>query len=107
MSDEKLQAAREAMQSRGIDLGNATNDQLRQALVMQGEAFRDDAPTTAADAATISLDGVRADQWRILVGDDAIVLDRLVREDPESAYTEEFYERLRASTNWKLGELIL
>jgi len=105
MSDAELQAARESMEERGIDLGKATNEQLRQALVMQGEAFRDQAPTTAADAATIILDGVRAGQWRILVGEDAHVLDRLVREDPEGAYTEAFYERLRDSVEWRLGEL--
>ncbi len=33
--------------------------------------FRDNAPMSAAQAATIILDGVRADTWRILVGDDA------------------------------------
>ena len=33
--------------------------------------FRNTAPTTAAEAATIILDGVRAGQWRILVGEDA------------------------------------
>ena len=105
MSDEEVQEAREGLERRGVDLGAATNDQLRQALLRQGEAFRDDAPTTAAEAATIILDGVRADQWRILVGDDAEVLDRLVREDPESAYQADFYDRLRASTDWRLGEL--
>jgi NAD(P)-dependent dehydrogenase (short-subunit alcohol dehydrogenase family) len=105
MSEEELQVARESMVSRGIELGNATNEQLRQAMLMQAEAFRDDAPTTAKDAAQTILDGVRAGQWRILVGEDAHVLDRLVREDPESAYTEEFYERLRAAVDWKLGEL--
>lgn len=105
MSEEDLNEARAGMESRGIDFGNATNDQLRQALVMQGEAFRDDAPMTASDAAKIILDGVRAEQWRILVGHDAEVLDRMVREDPENAYTEEFAARLNESTNWKLGNL--
>ena len=76
MSDEEIQQARESMEARGIDFGNATNEQLRQAMVMQAEAFRDDAPTTAGQAAKIILDGVRAGQWRILVGEDAHVLDR-------------------------------
>jgi len=51
-----------------------------------GEAFRDSAPLSAADAATIILDGVRAGKWRILVGDDAERLDAAVREAPEAAY---------------------
>ncbi len=105
MSDQELADAREVFESRGIDFGNATNDQLRQALVMQGETFRDDAPMTAAAAATIILDGVRAGRWRILVGEDAHVLDRMVREDPENAYTAEFAERLSTETNWRLGDL--
>ena len=39
-----------------------------------------------AQAATVILDGVRAGRWRILVGDDAHVLDEGVRSDPTAAY---------------------
>jgi len=105
MSDEEMNEARERMEERGVDLGNATNDQIRQALVMQGESFRDDAPMTAAEAATIILDGVKADQWRILVGNDAHALDEMVRAEPENAYTQDFYDRLLAKTDWRLGQL--
>jgi hypothetical protein len=56
---------------------------------------RDHAPTTAAQAATI-LDGVRNQRWRILVGDDAHALDRLVRAAPETAYEESFMQALQA-----------
>jgi hypothetical protein len=62
----------------------------------RAEDFRDNAPLSAAQAATIILDGVRAKRWRILVGDDAAMLDAMVREDPESAYDPEFLERLHA-----------
>jgi NAD(P)-dependent dehydrogenase (short-subunit alcohol dehydrogenase family) len=51
-----------------------------------GEAFRDSAPLSGADAAAIILDGVRAGKWRILVGDDAEALDVAVRADPDGAY---------------------
>ncbi len=64
---------------------------------MRAEGFRDNAPTTAAEAATIILDGVRAGAWRILVGDDAVMLDELVRAEPEVVYEPAFMERLRAS----------
>lgn len=63
---------------------------------MMGEAFRDSAPTTAAQAATIILEGVRQNRWRILVGDDAEKLDSAVRADPEHAYDPEFWDALRA-----------
>lgn len=105
MTDEEMNEARERMEERGIDLGGATNDQIRQALVMQGEAFRDDAPMSAADAATVILDGVKAGQWRILVGDDAHALDEMVRAEPENAYTQDFYDRLLQKTEWRLGQL--
>ena len=48
--------------------------------------FRDKAPLTAAAAATLILDGVRSGAWRILVGEDAKVLDAAVRARPEAAY---------------------
>ncbi len=51
-----------------------------------GAAFRDNAPMTAEQAATVILDGVRRGAWRILVGDDAHALDAAVRADPEAMY---------------------
>jgi NAD(P)-dependent dehydrogenase (short-subunit alcohol dehydrogenase family) len=50
------------------------------------ENFRDSAPLSAAEAATIILDGVRSGTWRILIGKDAEFLDGFVRAQPESAY---------------------
>lgn len=104
MSDEDLLEAREQMARMGFDSGGATNDQIRQALQQRAEEFRDDAPMTAAEAARIILDGVRKGQWRILVGEDAFVLDRLVRENAEDAYEPSFMEQLLAATNWQLGQ---
>jgi hypothetical protein len=66
-------------------------------------AVRDLAPTTAAQAAKIILDGVRAERWRILVGADAEELDRRVRADPDQAYTREFYEKFHADVGWRVG----
>ena len=57
-------------------------------------AFRNSAPTSADDAAAVILAGVRARQWRILIGEDAHVLDLAVRQNPEEAYDDDFGERL-------------
>jgi NAD(P)-dependent dehydrogenase (short-subunit alcohol dehydrogenase family) len=103
MSDAKLAEARERLSRAGWPLQGLSNEQIRQALVMLGERFRDDAPMTAADAAREILGGVREERWRILVGEDAKVLDRLVRESPEEAYEPSFMERLRAEVPWGLG----
>ena len=50
-----------------------------------GEAFRDNGLPPPA-AAKIILDGVREARWRILVGPDAVALDKAVRAHPEDAY---------------------
>lgn len=55
--------------------------------------FRDEAPTTAAEATKIILDGVREERWRILVGDDAVELDKKVRARPENAYDPGFWDQ--------------
>jgi hypothetical protein len=59
------------------------------------ESFRENAPMTAAEAAAQILDGVRAGEWRILVGKDAEVLDAAVRATPLEAYEPDFYQRMR------------
>lgn len=64
------------------------------ASVERAASFRNSAPVTAAEAATVILDGVRAGQWRILVGEDAHVLDMAVRQAPEEAYDANFSDRL-------------
>jgi hypothetical protein len=51
--------------------------------------WREGAPTSAAEAATIILDGVRSGGWRILVGADAHKLDEFVRANPDSTYDHE------------------
>jgi NAD(P)-dependent dehydrogenase (short-subunit alcohol dehydrogenase family) len=65
---------------------NPSADALRQALVKGNEDFRDEAPVSAAQAATTILDGVRSGAWRILIGEDARALDAAVRARPEAAY---------------------
>ena len=67
-----------------------SDEHIRTAMRRRGDAFREDAPTSAADAAAIILDGVRAGRWRILVGEDAHALDEMVRAEPEAAYEPEF-----------------
>lgn len=69
-------------------------DEEREASKIADQMFHDLAPTTAAEAATIILDGVRDDRWRILVGDDAVELDKAVRANPEGAYEPGFGDML-------------
>ena len=57
-----------------------------------GELFRDNAPMTAAEAATIILNAVKNEQWRVLVGADAELLDAAVRARPNEAYQPNFFQ---------------
>ena len=97
---DRLRARCEAL---GWVTRETTDEQLLELVDTVGRIFRDNAPTTSEQAASIILDGVRDERWRILVGDDAHLLDAMVREAPEEAYTEAFMERLRAGTEWNLG----
>jgi NAD(P)-dependent dehydrogenase (short-subunit alcohol dehydrogenase family) len=65
---------------------HASVDDLRALLARVEAEFRDKAPLTAAEAATIILGGVRSGAWRILVGRDAGLIDAAVRAMPESGY---------------------
>ncbi len=85
---EGVAAARVQMKERGVPVDTMDDDAIRSMMAMVGDLFRDHAPVSAAEAATVILDGVRADKWRILVGDDAHQLDERVRQDPESVYGE-------------------
>jgi NAD(P)-dependent dehydrogenase (short-subunit alcohol dehydrogenase family) len=102
MSPEDVSRLRSLLLLRGLPVAEMDDDQLRQAMLQMATMFRDHAPTTAARAATIILDGVRAEAWRILVGDDAVALDRLVRANPEGAYELPFMEALQAEGHMQL-----
>jgi NAD(P)-dependent dehydrogenase (short-subunit alcohol dehydrogenase family) len=84
-----LDGVRAALGGSGLPAEGASDDELRQLLTQLASDFKDKAPLTAAQAAAIILDGVRAGTWRILVGQDAARLDRLVRARPELAYDHE------------------
>ncbi|MEZ5557921.1 MAG: SDR family NAD(P)-dependent oxidoreductase [Pseudomonadales bacterium] len=90
MTAEEVAVARQRMLARGLPVDNVPDDHIRAAMHQQGLDFRDKAPLTAAQAATIILDGVRAGRWRILVGADAEALDQRVRAAPERAYEADF-----------------
>jgi len=96
-------AIRDQLVRRGFPVGEVDDDGIRALAHQFAIAFRDNAPLSAAQAATIILDGVRRDAWRILVGEDAQILDRMVRESPEAAYETSFMEELQRSGHLRLG----
>ena len=103
LSAETLSTARKQMARMGIAADQLSDDQIKAMIDEQGRQFRDNAPTTAAQAAKIMIDGVKAGTWRILVGEDAQRMDEMVRADPVHAYEPGFFERMAGDTGWRLG----
>jgi NAD(P)-dependent dehydrogenase (short-subunit alcohol dehydrogenase family) len=85
---------RKRLAERGVPVDQLSDEQLLAFMEERARAFREDAPTSAAEAATTILDAVKAGRWRILVGRDAHDIDELVRAHPEEAYRPEFMERI-------------
>jgi NAD(P)-dependent dehydrogenase (short-subunit alcohol dehydrogenase family) len=94
MTATELAPFRASLKHQGIAVDQISDDLLRHGLQRFADDFRDNAPTSATDAAKIILDGVRTEQWRILVGNDAQALDAAVRTMPEQAYEESFQSKL-------------
>ena len=90
LSPEELVRARVRIGRMGLDADSLSDAAIQAMMTEQARRFRDEAPMTAAEAATVILDGVKAERWRILVGDDVTRLDRRVRADPERAYEPDF-----------------
>ena len=93
-TDAEVQRARDLYLRAGLPLDNVPDEHIKQMMQQELDNFRDKALTSAEDAASIILKGVKEKRWRILVGEDAEFLDQSVREDPESAYELEFFQRL-------------
>jgi NAD(P)-dependent dehydrogenase (short-subunit alcohol dehydrogenase family) len=101
MSAKEIADARRSFKSMGMPADAMTDEQIQQMMTEMARQFEANAPTTAAEAATIILDGVRQEKWRILIGADAECMDALVREAPEQAYEQVFLDRLRAAGHWR------
>jgi NAD(P)-dependent dehydrogenase (short-subunit alcohol dehydrogenase family) len=92
MSDQEVVHWRATAARMGTPVEQFSDDQVRAFIEQRQADFRDRAPLSAAGAATIILDGVRDDRFRILVGEDAKWLDQRVRENPEHIYEPGFWK---------------
>jgi NAD(P)-dependent dehydrogenase (short-subunit alcohol dehydrogenase family) len=103
LNENEIAQTRVRLTAAGIDASTMSDDDVQALAAERARSFLEDAPTTAAQAAKIILDGVKAERWRIVVGDDAHRLDELVRQAPERAYDAEFYQSLVEEVGWRLG----
>ena len=103
MSPEEIAQARARLSAAGRDMSQVSDADIQKLYFERERRFREEAPMTAAAAATVILAGVKADRWRILVGQDAHELDERVRQAPEEAYEAKFFEDFAADVGWRVG----
>jgi NAD(P)-dependent dehydrogenase (short-subunit alcohol dehydrogenase family) len=105
MTADELVFVRERMKLMQIPIDGLDDDDLRKLVKQNRDDFCEKAPLTAAQGAAIILDGVRNEQWRILVGDDAEFLDDMIRQYAEMAYELTFVEKLAQEREKKGGQI--
>ena len=96
---EDIARARKQRATMGVPdetLDSLDDDAFRAEMQRRRERYRE-APVSPAQAAEIILDGVRREDWRILVGKDAVALDEAVRQAPLDAYDLDFSAKVWAS----------
>jgi NAD(P)-dependent dehydrogenase (short-subunit alcohol dehydrogenase family) len=103
MNAKEIAQMRARVASMGIDVAKLSDGDIARLAEERARRFVEEAPTSAAQAAKIILDGVKADRWRILVGADAERIDQRVREAPERAYDLDFFESFAKEVDWKVG----
>ena len=103
MNAKEIAQMRARVASMGVDVAKLSDDDIARMAAERARRFLEEAPTSAAQAATIILDGVKAERWRILVGHDAERIDARVRETPERAYDPDFFASFAKEVGWKVG----
>jgi len=103
MNAREIAQMRARVASMGVDVAKLSDGDIAKLAEERARRFLEDAPTSAAQAAKIILDGVKADRWRILVGADAERIDQRVRDAPERAYDLDFFNSFAKEVGWKVG----
>src|SRR5258705_10698114 len=103
LSETEIAVTRQRLNGMGIDTAPMSDEDIQTIAADRARTFREEAPMTAAAAAAVILDGVKADRWRILVGYDAQQLDGRVRRAPGEAYEAKFFEDFATEGGWRGG----
>jgi NAD(P)-dependent dehydrogenase (short-subunit alcohol dehydrogenase family) len=102
MDAAEIAQARTRIASIGMDVSSMSDEHIQNMVAERERRFREEAPMTATAAATVILDGVKADHWRILVGGDAQRIDDLVRQSPERVDDVDFFESFATEVGWRI-----
>lgn len=101
MSGEDMVAAaaviRQHYERIGRSVATLSDAELFELASADAQRFIDNAPTTADSAARTIIEAMRAGEWRILIGEDARLIDLEVRNSPETAYDRDFSHLIAAA----------
>jgi NAD(P)-dependent dehydrogenase (short-subunit alcohol dehydrogenase family) len=100
ITSEEIAQIRARLSAAGRDLSQVSDADIQKMATERARRFLEEAPMTAAAAAKVILEGVKANRWRILVGADAHRIDERVRQTPEDAYEEDFFAAFAAEVGW-------
>jgi NAD(P)-dependent dehydrogenase (short-subunit alcohol dehydrogenase family) len=100
ITSEEIAQIRARLSAAGRDLSQVSDADIQKMAMERARRFLEEAPMTAAAAAKVILEGVKANRWRILVGADAHRIDERVRQTPEAAYEEDFFAAFAAEVGW-------
>ena len=79
LTPSDVQATRQRLRAMNVDTSGMSDADIQKLADERARSFLEEAPTSASQAARIILDGVKAERWRIVVGEDAQRLDRRVQ----------------------------
>jgi NAD(P)-dependent dehydrogenase (short-subunit alcohol dehydrogenase family) len=96
MNAEEVAGLRLWLDARKVPHDVLSDDQVRALAQARFDSFRDTAPVSAAQAAAEMLAAVREGRWRVLIGDDAKLIDQRARENPDDLYEPAALEQIRA-----------
>ena len=103
LSEVQVERIRAQLLAVGRDPMKLTDESIQVLAVERARRFQDEAPLGPAEAAATIIEGVKAGKWRILVGDDARMVDEMVRAEPDEAYTPEFFAKVQKLVNWNFA----
>ncbi|MEO8696261.1 MAG: SDR family NAD(P)-dependent oxidoreductase [Acidimicrobiales bacterium] len=89
LDEAQIIDARHRLAAQGLDVDALSDDGIRRTLLRRQKHFDTSGTLSSAQAATTILDGLRAGKWRIVVGYDLFIVDRVVRRHPTWAFAME------------------
>lgn len=98
LTDAELITHQRQITASGTPADHLSLEDIRKIVDSFGNDFKNKAPVSAAEGARMIFEGVKAEKWHILLGEDAHRLDEAVRANPEDIYEVDFFNKKFVTT---------